>query len=458
MPRSTSRIGATLLARHGLGVDDLDDSPPRRMMCGTFNGTDIAGLHEIAKAVLLRSAFRPSSVRVDEFSLVSAQEGLRDYQKDCVLACVRGDELRSGVIVAPCGSGKTHIGAALASLAKTVIVLTPSVDSVKQWAAAIRERRRRVVAVVGAGDAPKGRDLVSGDVVIVMTHRRFVNADVVRAFGAELLIIDEVHHGVSAELRGRVDEVPRDCTVGLSASVVREDNELSHLPCLCGEELMRVSVQRLVSSGVIARVRCKTVRVLQEPCGEHVTSLAVRTRMSATNANKLRVLHEFLGTREQGDRTIVFVDDLWSLAHAKESMQALGVTGLVGPLTGRTSASERARMLVQFRDHGSVLFAGRVLDESWDARANAMVQLCTPWGSRRQFHQRIGRVQRPGPWPHSEAITVCCPMEMRYVQHRDAYIAEQGYEVHFECDERQSSSREDATRRLREIRAAKPEQ
>ena len=441
-----SPVGQALLKRHARNAPQKQPS------------TELLCLHDVARSVLESSAFRPERISVDAGLLKESKAGLWEYQAECVDACVSESTLQSGVVIVPCGGGKTHIGAALATLARSAIVLTPSVDSMRQWRAALVARfaPERVFAVAGACDMPRGRVLAEGEYVIVMTHRRFLRNDIVRAFGSDLLIIDEVHRGVSFELRTSIGQVPRHNTIGLSATIVREDDELSHMPGLCGNEIVRMPLSRLVQAGALTPVDCFTVHVAEEPFPpSQVKGVLERIRLGSTSPNKLAYLYQFLSSMGPDDRTIVFVDDLWSLAYVQRAMRACGIAS-IGPLTGNTSAKRRQGMLCAFAEQGRVLFVGRVLDESWDARANAMVQMCTPWGSRRQFHQRIGRVQRIGAWSRSKALTLCCSWERRYVTHRDAYIRDEGYAVHSVTDEAQVCNLDLSASRLVIARSTAP--
>ena len=369
--------------------------------------------------------------------------------------CVVGGRMCGGVVVAPCGGGKTHIGVALASLVDSVIVLTPTAESVEQWREHLGLARGDVLAATNSATVPRGNVLATGVYAVVMTYARFASTDLLRAFGADLVIVDEAHRCVSTELRGLMSTVPRDCCIGLSATMVREDEKLEYLPDICGPELARVHLRDLVAAGLLSRVRCKTVLVRDEPhppIEPDASAALVQQRLVGTNLNKLGVLRDFLSTRGPGDRTVVFVDDIWSLRQVHKAMldgAADVAERVVGPLCGLTGAAARKVMLQSFADtDGGCIFVGRVLDEAWDARANALVQMSTPWGSRRQIHQRLGRVQRGGAGHVSDAITICCPAEYQHVQRRDEHIRQEGYEVTLQDDDRQECSIEQAALRL----------
>jgi superfamily II DNA or RNA helicase len=314
---------------------------------------------------------------------------LRDYQRAALDAWHLVDD---GVIVAPCGAGKTLIGCgALASRATPALILVHTRDLARQWI----ERIGEAMIGVECGEIRHGKDERDADVVVatLQSLTRWTWPELV-AFGRGrgLVIVDECHH-IPAETFSRVMlAMPARYRLGLTATPERADGLTMLLHWHLGEAVHAVERVELQEEG---HVLLPEIRVIQTGWTSSQTEPAKRKRELAEDTDRNALLcDEVMRLAKQGRSVLVLVD---LVEHAKAlaaacTLQDVEARALVGALTPK---QRREVLLDAERGAVRVIFATSLADEGLDLpRLDACV-LATPCGNVARVEQRIGRVLRP---------------------------------------------------------------
>lgn len=346
---------------------------------------------------------RPGRFRADPYRLTVE---LRPYQRRAVDAFLAGG---SGLVLLPCGAGKTIVGvAAAAALGGSTLVLAPSRTVSEQWHAAftgstslspnlIRSHARSIgderVAIVTYHAATAGR--IRG----ALAERRW-----------DLVIYDEVQ-SLPADVFRLAAAFQSSRRLGLTATLVREDGREREISALVGPALYDVSWLELERQGWIAPARCVEVRIPFAPtAGERERyRLATLKRLLARHANDPVVV---AGTRVAGLRRAGSVLDF-------------------PVLSGESEPDERQRLLGRFRDGDlPVIGISRIGTVGIDLpNAAVLIQLSGTFGSRQEEAQRLGRLLRPAPGKsaHFYALVVVGTVEEEYARRRQRFLVSQGY-------------------------------
>jgi DNA excision repair protein ERCC-3 len=362
---------------------------------------------------------------------------LRDYQEGAVAAFYAGGDVRggSGVIVLPCGSGKTIVGlAVMAALQTETLVLTTSTTAVEQWRREILDKTEIEPARIGTytGDSKTLAPVTLATYQIV-TYRPKKDGDFPhfhlfdeRDWG--LIIYDEVHllpapvFRITAEIQARR-------RLGLTATLVREDHREEDVFSLIGPKKYDVPWRVLESKGWIAEARCHEVRLgLPAPLRMEYALAEWREkfRLASENPGKDKVVALLLDRyNAPGDRVLVIGQYLKQLRRLAAQFDA--------PLiTGSTPYSERQELYDKFRA-GALrrLVLSKVGNFAIDLPdANVMIQVSGTFGSRQEEAQRLGRILRPkeGERPACFYTLVSRDTrEMDFAHHRQLFLTEQGY-------------------------------
>lgn len=367
---------------------------------------------------------------------------LRSYQADALAAWWQeGNPLGgSGVLVLPCGAGKTVIGmAALVTAAVHTLIIATSVSSARQWRRELLEKTNLTEGQIGeySGHHKDVRPVTIATYNVLTWAARNVDRDAdiferhphlalldQQQWG--LIIYDEVHLLPAPVFRAtaRIQAVRR---MGLTATLVREDGKEPDVFSLIGPKRFDVPWRELEGLGWIAPATCTEIRVrLNDEDRLHyaLAEPADRHHLAATAPAKLVVLERILASHRQ-DRVLVigqFVDQLTRIA------ERLGA-----PLiTGRTSQKVRDERFEQFRAGKiPVLVVSKIANFSIDLpEANVAVQLSGQFGSRQEEAQRLGRIMRPkadGGQASFYTIVTAETVEQSFALNRQRFLAEQGY-------------------------------
>ena len=366
--------------------------------------------------------------------------GLREYQRDAVDAFF-GDSVAqggNGVVVLPCGAGKTMIGiAAMARLGMKTLVLCTNVTALRQWKAEVLERTSLTEDDVSeySGELKDIRS-VTFSTYQMLTFRKSKNGEFVHfgIFDREnwgLVIYDEVHL-LPAPIFRAVAHLQARRRLGLTATLVREDGKETDVFALIGPKRFDVPWKDLEHQGWIAAAVCTEIRVSfgdEDRLRYAVADDREKFRIASTNARKLPVIEELLA-RHETDRVLIlgmYVDQLDWLS------KKLGF-----PLIeGKTPQKRRDELYQRFRTgEDRVLVVSKVGNFSVDLPdANVAIQVSGTWGSRQEEAQRLGRILRPKGGENRASfysIVTRDTVEQTFGEKRQLFLTEQGYAYRIE--------------------------
>lgn len=361
---------------------------------------------------------------------------LRDYQAAAAAAFHASGSERGGcgVVVLPCGAGKTVVGMAAMTLLQTnTLVLAPNTIALRQWQRELLEKTTLQPEQVGeySGEKKEIR-AVTIATYQVLTHRRgklegFTHLELFDRGEFGLVIYDEVHLLPAPVFRATAGIQARR-RLGLTATLVREDGRADEVFSLIGPKRYEVPWKQLEARGFLAQAQCHEVRVpMSEPRRERYVAAGARAqiRIAADNERKDDVLGALLG-KHAADRILVIGQYLEQLQHLAK------VFGM--PLvTGQTPNLEREQMYGKFRS-GEItrLMVSKVGNFAIDLPdANVAIQVSGTFGSRQEEAQRLGRVLRPkadGSVAHFYTLVSADTREQAFARKRQLFLTEQGYE------------------------------
>ncbi len=361
--------------------------------------------------------------------------GLRPYQDNALQSFMAGaDGGGTGVIVLPCGAGKTVVAmAAMARLQTQTLIVTTSTTAVHQWQEEIKDKldvpEDLVVEYTGKRKAIGPITVATYSVLTTRKGETFPHFQALSAAGFGLIIYDEVHllpapvFRITAEIQGRR-------RMGLTATLVREDGREGHVFGLIGPKRYDSPWKELEQQGFIAQAICTEVRVPMPPSWKDAYEVAGKRgqhRVAAENPVKLQVVHELVAAHAS-DHVLIIGQYLHSLKEIAKELNA--------PLiTGQTPDSERDRLYGQFkRGEERILVASKVANFAIDLPdANVLIQLSGAFGSRQEEAQRLGRILRPKAGPaRFYTLVTRDTVELEMNMHRQMFLAEQGYKYAIE--------------------------
>ncbi|KAE8581622.1 hypothetical protein XENTR_v10024857 [Xenopus tropicalis] len=370
---------------------------------------------------------------------------LRPYQEKSLRKMFGNGRARSGVIVLPCGAGKSLVGVTAAcTVRKRCLVLGNSAVSVEQWKAQFKmwstiDDSQICRFTSDAKDKPIGCSIaISTYSMLGHTTKRSWEAERVMEWLKSqewgLMILDEVHTIPAKMFRRVLTIVQAHCKLGLTATLVREDDKIVDLNFLIGPKLYEANWMELQNNGYIAKVQCAEVWCPMSPefYREYV---AIKTKkrilLYTMNPNKFRACQFLIKFHERrNDKIIVFADNVFAL---KEYAIRLSKPYIYGP----TSQGERMHILQNFKHNPKIntIFISKVGDTSFDLpEANVLIQISSHGGSRRQEAQRLGRVLRAKKGMVAEeynaffySLVSQDTQEMAYSTKRQRFLVDQGY-------------------------------
>ncbi|MDI3331368.1 MAG: DEAD/DEAH box helicase [Micrococcus sp.] len=353
---------------------------------------------------------------------------LRPYQRMAVENFWAGG---SGVVVLPCGAGKTLVGAgAMATAGATTLILVTNTVSARQWKAELLRRTTLTESEIGeySGAVKEVRPVTIATYQVLTTRRGgiYPHLELVNDHDWGLIIYDEVHLLPAPIFRMTADLQARR-RLGLTATLVREDGRESEVFSLIGPKRYDAPWKDIEAQGYIAPAECIEVRV-ELPRDERVTYAmaedADKYRLCSTSEVKLPVVRSIL-ERHPGEQVLVIGQYLDQLEELGELLEA-------PVLTGSTSVAERQRLFGAFRDGElGALVVSKVANFSIDLpEASVAVQVSGSYGSRQEEAQRLGRLLRPkqdGKSAHFYTVVSRDTLDQEYAQKRQRFLAEQGY-------------------------------
>ena len=358
---------------------------------------------------------------------------LRPFQRESAEAfwASGGPGGGSGVVVLPCGAGKTVVAMAAMEKASThTLVLVTSIVAARQWRDELLDKTWLAADDIGeySGETKDIRPVTIATYQVV-THRKkgeFPHLALFAEHGWGLVVYDEVHL-LPAPVFRMTAEIQSKRRLGLTATLVREDRREDDVFSLIGPKRYDAPWRDLEAQGWIAPAVCSEIRVSFPDFLRIEYAVAEpneRYRLAATNRVKLAAL-DALVARHRGDRVLVIGQYLDQLDQVAERLDA--------PLvTGRTPTAERESLYARFRSGElRLLVVSKVANFSIDLpEANVAIQISGTFGSRQEEAQRLGRILRPksdGGQAHFYTIVTRETRDQDFALHRQLFLAEQGY-------------------------------
>ncbi|KAF7703866.1 General transcription and DNA repair factor IIH helicase subunit XPB [Cucumispora dikerogammari] len=382
---------------------------------------------------------------------------IRNYQETSLNKMFSSERARSGIIVLPCGAGKTLVGiTAICTMKKSTLIVCTSGIAVEQWRQQLLQFSTIKETDICRFTADK-KDMIyeNSDTLdynsetyaakILITTYSMLSFPGKRSQDAKkiiaqikmnlwgLLLMDEVHVVPAVMFRKVISVVTHKCKLGLTATLLREDDKIDDLNFLIGPKLYEADWQTLSAAGHISKVNCVEIwcEMTKEFYKEYLSVSSRRKNvLTIMNPCKFRTCEYLIRMHEaRGDKIIVFSDNICAL---KFYAMKLNKPFIYGP----TGHAERMKILNQFQKNNQIntIFLSKVGDTSIDLpEATVLIQISSHFGSRRQEAQRLGRILRarkrndPGFRVFFYSLISMDTEEMFYSKKRRQFLIDQGY-------------------------------
>ena len=353
---------------------------------------------------------------------------LRDYQRDAAESFWHGG---SGVVVLPCGAGKTLVGAAaMAHAQATTLILVTNTVSARQWKDELVRRTSLTEEEIGeySGSVKEVRPVTIATYQVMTTKRGGVyrHLELLDARDWGLIVYDEVHL-LPAPIFRMTANLQARRRIGLTATLVREDGREGDVFSLIGPKRYDAPWKDIEAQGWIAPADCVEVRVTL-PTDERIVYATSepeeRYRLASCTHEKIQVVRDLVATHV-GQPTLVIGQYLDQLDELAEKLGA-------PVIKGETTVRERQRLFEAFRSGEiGLLVVSKVANFSIDLpSAEVAIQVSGSFGSRQEEAQRLGRLLRPkseGKTAHFYTIVSRDTVDADFAQNRQRFLAEQGY-------------------------------
>ncbi len=377
----------------------------------------------------------PLTIGLREVAASGRPFALRPYQRDSVDVFHADGTVRggSGVVVLPCGAGKTVVGmGVIARVQMKTLVLTTSLVAVRQWRQELIDKTTIDPADIGeySGEEKNIRP-VTLSTYQILTYRRgkfdpFLHFGLFRENNWGLIIYDEVHL-LPAPVFRMTAEIQATRRLGLTATLIREDGREDEVFSLIGPKKFDVPWKVLEKQGWIAEADCTEVRI---PIADErrmdyaLADQRSKFRIGSENPRKLPVIRALLD-RHRGERVLLIGQYLDQLRAVQEDLAC-------HLITGKTPNREREELYGRFRDGDlPVLMVSKVGNFAVDLpEASVLIQISGTFGSRQEEAQRLGRILRPkesGARAHFYTLVTRDTRDQEFAEKRQRFLTEQGY-------------------------------
>ena len=389
---------------------------------------------------------------------------VRSYQEKALNIMCNNGIARSGIIVLPCGAGKTLVGIlAICTIKRNTIIICNNNVAVQQWYREINdwvnisgEKGKNVICRF-TSDKSQRDTLIHFDKEpgILITSFTMISSkkkrnpqvqialDMLEKVEWGLMIVDEVQllpAGTFSEITK--NKYKSHCKLGLTATLVREDKKIVNLQYLIGPKHYEANWLDLQKEGFLARVKC--IEIWSEMHSSFYERYLEEKEMNKKKALYVSNPSKYLTTlilleKHKGDKIIIFSDNLFTIKRYNEMLNKRSQTYddiKFRMIHGNTNNKERNEILEDFKgDDGiNILLMTKVGDISIDIpNASVIIQVSSHFGSRMQEAQRFGRILRPKKDSLSEfnaffyTIVSKNTEEMRYSSKRHKFLVDQGY-------------------------------
>ena len=377
----------------------------------------------------------PLPFTLREVALTGKPFGLRKYQQESVAAFWAGGSNHggSGVVVLPCGAGKTCVGiGAIHAMQTQTLVLTTNTIALRQWKSELLDKSTLTPEQIGeySGDSKEIRPVTLATYQ-VLTYRKskdspFVHFDLFDKGNWGLIVYDEVHLLPAPVFRATASLQARR-RIGLTATLVREDAREDDVFSLIGPKKYDVPWKVLEKQGWIAQAVCHEIRVpmpAEDRYRYAISDKRMKFRIASTNPNKQNVCEKLI-EKHRGDNVLIIGQYLDQLKEIADKFQA-------PIITGRTGTRERERLYHAFRTgKEKLLIVSKVANFAIDLPdANVAIQVSGTFGSRQEEAQRLGRILRPKSEEtvaHFYSTVSRDTCDQDYSVKRQLFLTEQGY-------------------------------
>jgi DNA excision repair protein ERCC-3 len=363
-----------------------------------------------------------------EIALTDGTWHIRDYQTQAVEKFWQGG---SGVVVLPCGAGKTIVGAAAMSVAKTnTLILVTNTVSARQWKVELLKRTTLTEEEIGeySGSMKEIKPVTIATYQILTTKRKneYAHLSLLNAKDWGLIVYDEVHL-LPAPIFKMTADLQARRRLGLTATLVREDGKEGDVFSLIGPKRFDAPWKEIEAQGYIAPAACFEIRIdlpEEERLNYAMSNQEDRYRIAATSPMKIDVIKRLLA-KHTGEPTLIigqYLDQIHTIADALQMPM----------ITGETPVDERERLFELFRIGAiTTLVVSKVANFSIDLpEASVAIQISGSYGSRQEEAQRLGRLLRPKADGRSASFYTLISrdtVDQDFAQNRQRFLAEQGY-------------------------------
>ena len=353
---------------------------------------------------------------------------LRTYQREAAESFWHGG---SGVVVLPCGAGKTIVGAAaMAQAQATTLILVTNTVSARQWKDELIKRTSLTADEIGeySGSVKEVRPVTIATYQVLTTRRKgvYTHLELLDARDWGLIVYDEVHL-LPAPIFRMTANLQARRRIGLTATLVREDGREGEVFSLIGPKRYDAPWKDIEAQGWIAPADCVEVRVTL-PEGQRLAYATAepeeRYRLASCTHKKIDVVRQLVDQHSTQPTLVIgqYIDQLDELAAMLDAPV----------IKGETPVKERQRLFEAFRSGEiSLLVVSKVANFSIDLpSAEVAIQVSGSFGSRQEEAQRLGRLLRPkaeGKTAHFYTIVSRDTVDADFAQNRQRFLAEQGY-------------------------------
>ncbi|KAF3920208.1 hypothetical protein AA313_de0206125 [Arthrobotrys entomopaga] len=447
-PESAEELFATVTALKE-GEEDDDDEEAEAVHSFEVRAEGVEKVQKqcltLGYPLLEEYDFRNDSRNANLDMDLRPQAQIRHYQEKSLSKMFGNGRAKSGIIVLPCGAGKTLVGiTAACTIKKSVVVLCTSSMSVVQWRNEFLKWSTinpDQIAIFTAENKERFR----GDAGIIVTTYSMVTNSRTRSHDSQkmmdflmgrewgLLLLDEVHVVPANIFRKVIHSIATHAKLGLTATLLREDDKIQDLNFLIGPKLYEANWMELSEQGHIARVQCAevwcpmTTEFYQEYLNETPRKRALFYIMNPRKFQACQFLIDY--HEKRGDKVIVFSDNVFALAAYARKLNKPYIYG-------GTPQQERLNILQNFQKNELIntVFLSKIGDTSLDLpEATCLIQVSSHYGSRRQEAQRLGRILRAkrrndeGFNAFFYSLVSKDTAEMYYSSKRQAFLVDQGY-------------------------------
>lgn len=377
----------------------------------------------------------PCLIKMKELSSRGSPFTIRDYQQSSVNSFYRGGgpEGGSGIVVLPCGAGKTIVGIAIMSLLQTeTLILVTNTIALRQWKEELLDKTSVTEDQIGefSGEKKEVRPITIATYNI-LTYRKekqgpFLHFDLFNSKNWGLIIYDEVHL-LPAPVFRMTSEIQSKRRLGLTATLIREDGMEADVFSLIGPKKFDMPWKTLEKSNWIAKALCTEIRIDLPTELRMKYSIAKdreKFRIASENHGKIRIIKSIIEHHVSSNILIIgqYISQLKEIAKQFQ----------LPMITGSTSIAEREELYRQFKEETiKILVVSKVANFSIDLPdANVAIQISGTFGSRQEEAQRLGRILRPKKGENKAyfyTIITSNSVEEKFAHNRQLFLTEQGY-------------------------------